>query len=110
MEEEDPNSPFANPMGRAFARIVEDPEFARQVREEPRAALAVFELSDDEYETVVADAQALDIEVEGFAFPRPGQKSFADLLGGLRTPGMLGVNSTAAYGAGCTESCCLTCT
>lgn len=107
---EDPNSPFANPMGRAFAKVVEDPDFAQMVREDPKATLARFELTDDEYEAVVADAQALDVEVEGFSFPRFGQKSFADLLGGLRTPAQLGINSTARYGWDCTDSCCLTCT
>lgn len=98
---EDPNSPFANAMGRAFAKVVEDPEFAQQVRADPQATLARFELSEDEYEAIVADAAALDVEVEGFAFPVPSQRSFSDLMGGLRTPSRLGINATTYGWTGC---------
>lgn len=88
-----PANPFLNPVGEAFARIVEDPEFAAQVRNDADTALASYSLSDEDREALVADAHALDVDVEGFALRSPGSKSFADLMGGLRTPGVLGINA-----------------
>ena len=82
-------NPFATPAGAAFAEILEREEFAEAVRRNPKETLAPFKLSRDEFDALVADANALDVDVE--AFGMRDQSSFANKLGGLQMTGLLGI-------------------
>lgn len=88
----DDASPFDSPLGQAFSRIIEDDDFAEQVRQDATAALAEYELSPEHFEAVAADAEALDVEVDGFSFSRRGSTSFSRFAGGFRTPSLLGIS------------------
>lgn len=88
----DEAAPFDSPLGRAFARVIEDDDFAEEVRQDASAALAEYELPEDHFQAVVADAEALDVEVEGFRFSRRGSTSFSRFVGGLSSPSLLGVS------------------
>ena len=94
-------NPFRNPVGEVFARIVEKPEFAEAVRNDPEGTLAPFDLSDEDRESLIADAEALDSDVEGFASLAGGSPQFLNFIGGLRTPGRLGFQPTTHQWSGC---------
>lgn len=88
----------------AFKRFFTDPEFAPAVAADPDAALAGFELSAEDREALVSDAEALEGEVAGFGLLRD-PLTMMGTLGGLRTPGRMGTSAgTLAYTG------CLTCT
>lgn len=69
----------------AFQRLVEDPDFAEAVVEDPKV-LDEYDLTDEEIDALVSDANALEGEVQGFAVRTMAQVLF---VGGLRTPPLL---------------------
>lgn len=98
----DPSTnPFRNPVGQVFALIVEQPDFAEKVRTDPDDALAPYDLAAEDREALVADAHALDSDVEGFAQMQGGSPAFLQMLGGLRTPQRLGFDRQVYSYTGC---------
>lgn len=76
---------------RAFERLLSDPEFATAVATDADAALAEFELSEEQAAALRADAVALDGDVVGFSFEKVQD------LGGLLTPPLLPAGNGAHF-------------
>ena len=94
---------LATPLGQTFKRLFSEDGFAVAVADDPDAALAGLDLTDEEREAIITDAEALEGEVSGFTFRDP--LAVIGKLGGMRTPGRLGVSPTTLVWTGC-----LTCT
>ena len=94
---------LATPLGSTFKRLFSEEGFAVAVADDPDTALAGLDLTDEEREAIITDAEALEGEVAGFAFRDP--MAVIGKLGGMRTPGRLGVSPTTLGWTGC-----LTCT
>ncbi len=97
---EDVAAALATPVGVAFKRLFTDPEFARRVADDPDAALADLGLDAEDAEALLSDAEALEGEVAGFASFRDPM-AMINVLGGMRTPGRLGMNARILSWSGC---------
>ena len=72
---------LATAAGQALKKMIQDSGFAQQVVEDPKTALADFNLSDDQVAALAADAPHLVLdEVAGFSSPMPPLKT-SDMLG-----------------------------
>jgi len=91
-------------LGRAFTRLFTEEGFLVAVLDDAAAATAEYELSDDDLEALVADAEALEGEVGAFGFGRRtmaapgGMSQLLNTLGGLHVPGRLDLNPRIALG------------
>lgn len=94
---------MATPFGQTFKRLFSEDGFAESVADDPDAALADLDLTNEEREAIITDAEALEGEVAGFALSDP--LAMIGRLGGMRTPSLLGL-SPSTLGRGY----CLTCT
>jgi hypothetical protein len=94
---------LATPLGQTFKRLFSEDGFAVAIADDPDAALAGLDLSDEEREAIITDAEALEGEVSGFALRDP--LAMIGTLGGMRTPSRLGVSPSTLGWVGC-----LTCT
>lgn len=92
------------PLYQAFKRFFTDPEWAAAVAVDPDTALADLDLTAEDREALLSDAEALEAEVSGFAMFRD-PTALLGTLGGLRTPGRMGTSPRTLV-----EWTCLTCT
>ena len=68
-----------SPAGQVLRRLLTEPEFAAEVAENGREALADYDLTDELADALVSDAELLESETAGFA--------------GLLTMGLLGLRA-----------------
>ncbi len=90
-------------LGRAFKRLLADKDFLESVIDDPESATAEYELSAEDREALVSDAEALEGEVGAFGFKARGGRIRGpeDLIanmGGLLTPIRLGLQPQVGVG------------